>query len=551
MPGTTTAETIKTRLQDGYDRNYYESLYQSIVKAYGEFWRDDLPSPTWGSGFPDYPDVRPIFKEIGVSAKIQNAQIIMLSRVMTASPEPNFPDLDRWTGQVRQQYVKNRARGIGGVDSAWGTQDANVFLDGDGLGNGFAQIGLRETPYGNIIDVEHIPITQMIWDPRQRSATRARWMCSMRYIEMDVAEDMFGYAKAHSNVRKVWDLRENRGVDVVRLFEYYDIGLTGGKPTMAYILDDITKEPVEVMDNPFGCLPFAVYEGPLTPGTKRATGRINMMLAGQEAISKVERNIRAAVEKTSLDLVDSTMLRPEDLGKLQDGDPLTVLALEGEARLDKNNPPIIRLPGGEVSQTNMLALERYEREFSAVAGNTELDRGNQLKSQRTLGETELLDQRSQSQASFSTLQLALYHIRKFALVCRIGAIGDTAPVGVMIDGRKMNLNTGDPRFAIAPFLSEESQITIDPASLTSSDVESEQNAKTQKLWRMAPLVQAGQIPAQWFAKEVLRSSGYDPDEVLQDLNAAAPQGQAPSDSENPAAPGEMIPGEEQQEPMLS
>jgi hypothetical protein len=546
MPGTTDAETIKSRLQDGFDRNYYESLYQSIVKAYGEFWRDDLPSPAWGNGFPDYPDVRPIFKEIGISAKIQNAQIIMLSRVMTASPEPNFPDLDRWTGQVRQQYVKNRARGIGGVDGEWTTQHANVFLDGDGLGTGFAQIGLRETPYGQIIDVEHIPVTQMIWDPRQRSATRARWMCSMRYIEMDVAEDMFGYAQAHANVRKIWDLRENRGVDVVRLFEYYDVGLTGGKPTMAYILDDITHDPVSVEENPFGCLPFAVYEGPLTPGTKRATGRINMMLSGQEAISKVERNIRAAVEKTALDLVDSTMLSVADLSKLQDGEPLTVIQLEGEARLDKNNPPIIRLPGGEVSQTNMVALERYEREFAAVAGNTELDRGNQLDSQRTLGETQLLDQRSRTQANYSTLQLALYYRRVFEKVCKIGAIGDTAPVSVMIDGRKITLNTGDPRLAIRPFLEEESQITIDPQAITSNDVAGEQDAKARKLWSMAPLVQAGQIPNDWFAKEILRSAGYDPDEVLQDLQVQK-QGM---ESEAPGAPGEAIPGEEMMEPAM-
>lgn len=532
----TPKEEITKRLINGYDKWYYESLYRQQVKAFGDAI-SEVSSDLGASGrFPDFPVVTLRIQEVGTSHRILSTQFITLSRIMRADPEPESPEVDKWTGEVRKQFFLARARGTGNADGEWMDQHTNVFLDGDGLGCGVALIGLKVNPNTkkNYVDIRHVPITQVLWDRNERSLSRARWVCVMHYLALDLAEALYGAEIVKQYSRDLWQNQSEEPVHVVRIFEYYDLGFGKGEPTRAIIPGDLDQTPIEVTKNVFQCLPIAFYEHLLRPGMRRPTGRIAMLLAGQESLNECERSMRAEMRRVGFDMLAADLINVTDIGRINDGESGVVARMD--RMLNPGEVPFIRIPGAELTQTTLAYKEDQEKEFVANSGVTELDRGSFSNSERTLGENQLVDQRSKTQSNWSVLQLARYYRRLCEKVFKIAAIGDTDPVTLDIFGTNVTLNSGDPNSAVETWMEEPSKIVISEDSLLKGDLTSERMAAVQQLQPLLPFVGQGVDPG-WFIPEMIEALGFDPKEAMgQAGQMALQQAQQPQ-------PGQPQPGQ--------
>jgi hypothetical protein len=507
----TSKENIQARLCNGYDKGWYDSIWKQMCYAFGEQGQESL-----GIGgdkrFPDFADLTPTMSEVGTSKRILNTQFITLSRVMYSDPEPEFPDVDKITGQIRQSFYQARATGEEYGDGDWATQFNAAFMDGDGVGTGVVQLGLKTNPKTGFrkLTAQHVPILQTLWDRNERSISRARWIAFLHYIPMDVAEAQFGKRFATENRHEMKESGSEEPIECVRILDYWDIGHGKGEPTHAFIVDDLDGEVIEIEENPYGCLPCAFYEHLLIPGMRRAVGRIPLLMAGQEALNQAERYMREAMKRPGFTMVGAELFEESDFERV----------INGEGGIIRTKRPLAAgeliaqfVPGEEVSQTTLAYMQLLEKDFTANAGVTEFDRGSNPDQARTLGENQLVDERSKVQASWSALQAAKMHRRAVEVGLKIAAIGDNDPVMLAVDGNTVPINDpSDTRLSIANFLAEPSRVIVSVESLAKNDMLREQQMATQKLMGLQPLV--GQtIDPIWWTDELLKANGYDPAEA--------------------------------------
>jgi hypothetical protein len=500
MSKLTRREDITKRLCASYDKGWYASIYRQMCYAFGE-GQDSLPG---GEGrFPDFPDVTPSYKEVGTSRRILNTQFITLTRVMYSDPEPEFPDVDKMTGQVRQKFYRARSRGDGYGEGEWDKEFCAAFMDGDGLGTGVVQVGLRTNPLTGYqrVSVRHVPLLQTLWDRSERSIGDARMVAFMDYVPVDVAEARYGPKFVQENLHIMEDPETDDPIECVRLFEYWDTGFGKGQPTRAVI--------------------------------RRPVGRIPLLMAGQEAINNVERRMLREVQNAGGTFVFSERVDPADMAKFKRGEggkfEATKPLMPGEVVAEV-------VPGGEVSNTTLAYLQMLEADFTANAGVTEFDRGSNPEESRTLGENLLVDERSKVQSAWSALQAAKFHQRVAEMVCKIAKAGDTDPVDITLDGVTATLNDPeDSRMAVSYWLEEPSRAIVSVESLAKNDLQREMAMEQQRLAGLADLLQMGVIDPLWYAKERVKAAGYDPDEAIQQQPVADPMMDPMSQGMDPMA----------------
>jgi hypothetical protein len=509
----TTPENIQARLLNGYDKGYYDSLWKQACMAFGEPGQESLlAGGSGGKRFPDFPDLTPTMAEVGTSKRILNTQFITLSRVMYSDPEPEFLGVDKITGKIRQEFYKARSCGEEYGDGDWATQFNSAFMDGDGLGTGVVQIGLKTNPKTGYrrVHARHSPIFQTLWDRNERSIGRARWIAFLQYIPLDVAEAQFGKKFAADNRHEMTESGTEEPIECVRILDYWDIGYGKGEPTHALIADDLDGEVIQREENPYGCLPVAFYEHLLIPGMRRALGRIPLLMAGQEALNQAERYMREAMKRPGFTMIGAELFEEADFERV----------VAGEGGLIRTERPINQgeviaqfVPGEEVSQTTLAYMQMLEKDFTANAGVTEFDRGSNPEQSRTLGENQLVDERSKVQSNWSALQAAKMHRRAVEVAMKVAAVGDNDPVEISLDGVRVTINDPqDSRMSIATWLEEPATVIVDEESLGKSDLMREQAMQTQKLMTLQPLI--GQtIDPLWWTDELLKAQGIDPREA--------------------------------------
>lgn len=517
MPKTQ-PEDIRTRLAQGYDPSYYASLYRQMCYAFGDDWHKvkGVPSGVAGGSFPDFPEITVRYMETGRSRRILNSQFTGLSRVMATDPEPEFPQLDKWTGEVRKQYYLNRYRGDHYGGGNWADEHAYAYMDGDGLGLGFVQFGLESNPKTGYqrVSCEYSPAVLTLWDRHERNPSRARWVAFCKYLSIDQAAGLFGWKTAKRYRREIVDGESQAPLEVMRVFEYYDMGYgPKGTPTRALIPSDLGMEPITLEDNPFECLPFSYMSYLMVPGMKRHTGRIIMQMSTQEGLNDIERHLRKALKSPSFDIVDVTQLNTDDLRRINAGDTNVKVRLD-TPRPDA--PPYIRVPGMEVAQTILALKEMYERQFNADSGTTDFDRGNLQSEERTLGENQLLDARSKNQQAWGAIQATKMHQRSVETCLKIAKDYDKDPLLIDVFGTNIPLNVPeDPRSWLTNFLEEPSHVLISDQSLRARDQDAERQRRQQSLAMLAPLLQMGLISPQKYAEEMLKAAGeQDPNDWM-------------------------------------
>jgi hypothetical protein len=531
----TPAELIKTRLLQAFDPNYRESAYQQMRYMFGLKWSEGRTGSYVDGDFPNYPDIYVRYQEVGRSRKILSNQFIGLSRVMYADPEPESPGVDKYTAEVRKQAYLSRYR-----KGEWGDETAPAYMEGDGLGLGFVQFCLKTNTQTGMqrVHMRHSPLVYTLWDRFERSPGRARWVCFVRHLPVDDAAMIFGRDVAEANKVNMVDSNDSWAVEVVRYFEYYDTGAQGGKPTRALILGSMSAEPVRIEENVFGCLPFAYYSHFWAPGMRYPIGKVALQMSSQEAINELERAFRKAVRQGPVTVADERQIDLDDLRMYNAGDVNRILKWLVKAGVTL--PPIQRIPGAEVSQSVIKLYEIMDRQNTTDSGVTDFDRGENPQSSRTLGENELVDQRGQTQASWSELQAMRFHVRCVEKAFLLMKNFDRDPVTLDIFGKRYLCNDPTrPDSSLASWLEEESDVIINTDALRYQDVQATKQARLNQLVSVAQFVgPQGALDIRWFAEELARALGeQDPKQAIN----SALLGQGPA-APAPGVPGAPLPG---------
>lgn len=532
MAKLTPEDVIKRRLTESYDPSHYAFVYNQMRYSFGEKWSEGfagVPGLTGGGTFPDFPALNFRRSEIGISRRIWNGQFIGLSKIAANLPEPEFPQVDKWTGEARKQFYLARM-GMMDVFNVSGMEEREkAIADGDGLGIGVLQWVLEEDRKGNqYVCPQYVSCLHFLWDRHASSVARSEYVAVVRYASPEDAEDLFGSKFAKAYTRTLMDINGGQPYQAVRWFEYFDI--RGGKvPTTAIIGGELTNKPHHVEENDLEINPFSIYTHWQPPGMARPVGRIALQMPTQEALNRVERNLMITLKNAGFDIVDTQQLDEQDLRRLNSGDPNVKVKLTSPKQ---GVSPFVRVPGEEVAQTTMALYNVLMEQMTAESGITNFDTGNLSQEKRTLGENQLADQRGAVQIGWSEKRVAEFDQAGVRVFAHLAKKFDRSPVMVDVFGANVEINApGLPQSSAAALFDEPSKVLVGVDAIRATDAESEKMRRMMLLERLTPYAQAGAIPIEWLAREIIKAAGEDPDEV----RSYMPQQQQGL----PGQPGEM------------
>ena len=526
----TTGDQIKDRMMRGFDLEASNSVYRQMRYAFGDEWYRASGDTMNGGTFPDYPDIIATMRKKGKALRIMNVARIELARIGYSDPEPEFSDVDKYTAEVRKQFYRKRYQA-----GEWQDQAAMAMMDGMQFGIGFIQHGMKELKNGNqIVTCNYVPRLQVIWDRSKKQPTEMRWICFCEYMTPEKALKEYG-SEVANNTRTLYASGEagNQGIQVVRIFRGYDLGYADDddEPTQWLTAGDIGNVPfkIETSDYP-DRLPVSFMTSVFLPGQRQPVGSVWATQPVNEALNEAEEAMQRDVKRGSaIMFVDTTQVDPKSMQDAMDGKG------SGYVKVTSPNgktPVVNREPAASIDEGRQMWLERLDENFNEASQTTELDRGNQLKQAKTLGEADLLTQRSSSPASWSTKQAILFHRRMVQTTLYCAKLYDTEPVYVdmsavgIASAYQVN-KPGDTKSGIKHWLEQDSLVIIGDDALTVTDSRQLQAQNMAMYMGMAPLIAAGvPIGPKWLAEKIVKTSGEkDPTEALEDGQAFQQQQQ--------------------------
>ena len=528
-----TAEQIQGAMRSGFDRNYYVFLYKQMRYAFGWPWADSVLNTNSGF-FPFMPDIMPYTQEVGLSRKIQAVAAIALPRIAGNIPKPviNGPGLNKIQKTVLEEFLVSRSTQTWQADGNWGPHFARAFLDGDQLGIGFVRFGLKLNPKTKktYLDMSYQPSCQTLWDNTQRDFTRARWVSCAHYLDEITATDLYG-KEAQKYLRVFGEAPDSPRL--MRIFEYYDIGLgSKGDPTYAIIPDDLDQKPLLIKENPFGVIPVAHNENYWFPGTKYPIGRVVMQMPTQEMLNQHERRQRLEVQHGGgYDLVHEESVDSEALARVEQGEAGVTVRVTAPMSKEMG-PPVMRIPNRDMSSVLANEFARLTQQFHMEAGISELDSGNLTSQSRTLGEVQLLQNKSDVRSNWASLKMIEFYQRAFRIALQVAKVGDVDPLKIDFGGVPVDVNTDDVTM-ISQFIPDHFDVLIDQKDLTKQDDALKKAQERQDLMSLAPFI-GNVIDPKWFATELLKSLGVEdiqeamPTDTTELQSMAAPQQAMPA-----------------------
>ena len=502
---------IYERILEGIDPDYLRSLYRMACYSFGETWNATASSSTGIRGlgdWEDFPDIVVRQLEVGASRRIITHQFISLTRGMYAMPRPEFPQVgDAVAKEVRKQFFLRRWQGDCYEDGHWETETSSAYTDSDGLGVGFVQIGVQTNRRTDkqFVTIRHVPAWQVVYDRFARHPSKARWICFKHYLPVSTAVKMYG-EEARKLATNMVDNFTSRHFQVVKLYEYFDVGIDGAEPTRALFLGEVSNKPFKVEASPFGFLPVASRVHFIAPGMRRPIGRIALQMASQELLNRIERRMMATIAKGVVDIVDSTAVDAEDLKAHEAGRIGITIKRIGTG--SPGVPVYERIPAQEVSNTLLMLRDMFERQLTSESGVTDADQGRLNPTQRTATENELLDVRSRVHGSWAKRQTVLFYRELVDKVLKVAETYDRDPIELDVFGVNIEINKpGVTASYINEFLTEPSIVAIDEDSLDYRDVKAERAERMSLVLQLEADVQRGVINPMKLAEEKLRAIG--------------------------------------------
>lgn len=452
----TTPEVAEMNMRQAWDEQYYGHIRNLVRFTLGEKFNAATPglSTSFTGDIPDDIDLLPRYYEPGQSRRVLTNAVLMAAKVCYTEPDPDYPDKGRWKEIVTKAFNKALWRGRPHVADTkfqefgeWAPEMHRCFLDGDGLGAGFVQIGIRD----GWTTIQHHPLGRVIWDRHRLGITRARYIAFVHPLPEEEAVAMFG-SDILKDVTTTGSQRPD-GLRIVKAIQYFDMGMGTGTPTEIWKLNTMGGKTLDVSENHYGCLPFAHMEHIHLYGMRRPVGRINFQIADQVMRNAYERYLRLVLERgPGFDAVDTGKVNLEDQAALEEGELLALLRMEVPP-MGKVGDYIQRYPAQEVPMTVYKGLELLDRNDPGNSGISDADRANVTSSPRTLGEIESVQAGADTQKEWSQRQYAHCLRRLFYKVNYIASKLHTAPTPLVIQGNPLLLNDiGNPRSNLSYWL---------------------------------------------------------------------------------------------------
>lgn len=444
MPKLTTPEQSEKMLRQAYDDQYYSSRRRLVRFALGEKYGQSASINTSLSGeLPDDVDMMPQYNEPGQSHRMLTNACLMAAKVCSLIPDPDYPEKDPWKEIVTKAFDKALwdGRPYMGPTKAqefgpWQPECQRAFFDGDNLGTGFVQIGVRD----GWTCIQHHPVGRVIWDRHRLGVSRARYIAFIHHLSEDEAVAMFG-----NSIRKEVQVDTHTGsptehLPIVKAIQYFDMGLGDHDPTEIWRLQNLCGKVLDVSENEYGCLPFAHMEHIHIAGMRRHAGRWDFQVANQVMRNAYERYLRLVLERgPGFDAVDVGKMHPEDQEAFEDGELLAAMRFEVPP-LGKIGDYIQRVPPHEPPQGLFAGLQYLDRMEPGESGISDADRANVTASPRTLGEIEQVQAGADTQQAWSERQYTAFLERLFHKANLIAAKLHRAPTVVSVNGVPFLIN---------------------------------------------------------------------------------------------------------------
>lgn len=434
MAKYTSAEVVESNLRQAWDEDYYNYIRQRIRFTLGEkFDRGTAMSSALSGEIPDDVDILPRFYEPGQSRRILTNAFQMAAKVCYTVPDPDYPDAPSLKELVTKAFNRALWKGMTGLGSdrftgngGWKAHAQRCFMDGDGLGTGFVQIGVVD----GRTTIQHHPLSRVIWDRHHLGVSDAKYVAFVHHLSEDEAVDMFG----SSILKRVQNDTSGKpsSLRVVKALQYFDMGSKKSNPTEMWRLGTLGGEILDVGENKYGCLPFAHMELVHFWGMRRHMGRIDFQIPDQVLRNAYERYMRLTLERgPGFDAVDTGKMDPEDQEAFEGGELLPAVRFQVPP-LGKIGDYIQRYPAQEVPQTVYKGLEYLDRMDPGQSGISDADRANVTSSPRTLGEIEQVQSGANDQQNWSQRAYADFLSELFYKVNYISAKMHTAPMALFI-----------------------------------------------------------------------------------------------------------------------
>jgi len=506
-----TYELVTRRMESLFDFKHLDQVYRWMCYAFGDPAKGGAVSKSLCGGWPIYPNLVVDRLQVGVSRRIAAASMTHLIRNYTTQVAPDSPQVDKYTAEVRKQMWAKRAE-----QGEFFSEMEMTFANGDSLGYGATLIGAED----DLVDgasyqksvLRDVPSVQVIWDRHARNPSRARCAMVMTLMSIEDAEAQFG-AKARKDAETyIIDTQGEVKLPVVPLFEYFDIdGCGTGMPTMERRLGHKDAKPVYRDENYLEDeIPIAFYDHVVMPGWAHPVGRVFAQQSTQEAINDLERKFRRISKKEGVHVVDTSQLDERDLRNYNQGEIAT--PIRAKAGFMDGKPPMVWVPGGELSQSDFAQMQNLEQVFRQDSGISEYDQGSKPNQEMTAEEASIMAAKSATSAAWSQYKNAQYQQRVMSKWLKCAKLYDTCPTTVDVFGHNVLIN--DPEnanMAFSAWMEEPSKITIADDEMRTAEKTREQEQRLAYLMGpVAQLVQMGLQDPMWWREEVLKAGGDDP-----------------------------------------
>ena len=512
----TTKEQATDRLTESIDLPYYDSLESQMRYAFGEPWGVGSRRGGSNASLPYIEPVRLHTRKVGRSMKILANTLVELSSIMDQEPEPTWTQLHKYASEARRQVWIERFKRFG-----WKSEFEKAYLDMANLGLGILEVGVRTDRETGLqyATFRHSPLVQTIKDAHEPDPAKWRYVAFAKYLAPEDAVKLYGKKNKAKIDGAVVEIDGDVCRKVVRVIDYYDIGYGNGDPTHIVFLGDVGGEIlIGPEPNEDGVLPFVYGENVLLPGFKHHVGKILLQMAEQEARNVLEKAIQNTVRDSGLDIVNTEKVDKEEYQRARRNGDTSVFAKAGN--IADQEPPINRIPPREVAATTFQYMQDLDRQLNAMSGTTDLEKGSQLNADRTLGEIQLVDQRSRQARGRMIRQTMHLYVRAVKMWERFARKYDRLPCNVSVLGAQMVFNDpSEPAGSFEMLFEDQSEIVISPQSLTQQDEQMKMQLRINQLALMRgdPMFDQRKV-----AEEIVKAMGEDPAEFLAQQSSAQP-----------------------------
>ena len=513
----TSAEFAVERIEEGMDVSHAESLYTQALYLLGIQNTVGAEFAKHG-GWPVFPDVVIRQLELGVQRKMLSTIHMMVSRLLSSQMGVKLRGLDPIRAEVLRQYVKTRIEGDGGMADI-----RAAGRDGVALGIGALFIGLEDDLEGHQkVCFQHVRPWYVLIDGHTRNLRKAKWICAIHHLPVWEAEEMFG-AKAREFAFAVEDDSEARKKkrEVVRVWEYWDLGFKGGQPTRILFLGHPQSEHFKREANNFGCLPVAICQGWDGVVTSRPYGRVANSIATESMANEVLRSIRSTVSSgKGATVVHADALDMSDVTRWASGEENVFIRQTKQVK----EPPMTRVPAAEIPPSNLQYLSMLDRQYADESIVTDLDKGVPMSRRTTATEVDYLVGVSNANKTYETQQIAEFMRELATKILMIGGKFDRSTFHVEQYRNEVAINTSDPRSTLGAIINQEHyEVLVDTDSLTANDDRLKRALRLSELRELAPLV--GQtISPQEYTSLIIEALDLDKSLIIQQQPAMPQMG---------------------------